>query len=323
MSDEVLNTEVVTDHTPEPEVAPIPEKSASQTLPKTETAPATVTNAAVPGSEVVNPVYTPNFKFKAMKEEREFDEWMKPAIKDAETEKKAREILEKAYGLDHFKEKDKTQSQELGQYRNAFQQQTENINTAMSHVQRNDFDSFFEHVKIPNEKIYEWVLEKVRRQALPPEQRQVYDQLDAQKRQDFLQSRQMEEIQTQYRATATKAREAEVDYALAKPEVMDVVKSYDAKNGEGSFKQFVAEVGVMHFNLHGEDPSAEQAITSALNRIGDGWRARQATPAQVVAAEEKPLPVIPNVSGKNMSPIGKTPKSIDDIRKMRQEMIGA
>lgn len=297
--------------------APVTEsKVASE---KTSTAPeitpgVSLTDAS--GGDSVPPTYTPNTKFKVMDKEHEFDAWLTPHIKDAETEKKAKELYEKAYGLDYVKPKFEAAQKELGEYKTSYNNLYKDASEALTFKNNGDLDSFFQKVALSPEKVYEWVLEKLNRQNLPPDQRRVYDELDAKKRNEYQQSRQIEESENRYRQVATQAREAEVDFVLARPEIHNTVKNYDAKNGQGAFKQFVAEYGVMHFNAYGEDPSADTAISAVLKRLGDAYQGQQALTASPTASGEKPLPVIPNVSGKNVSPVRKSPRSIDDIKKI-------
>ena len=298
-----------------------PETAAPASTPsspeKTSGFPAAIT-PAVPVAPAA-PAFTPNFKFKVRNEEREIDEWARAAMKDADSEKKVREIFEKAYGVDYMKPKFDGLEKDLGQYKDAYTNLHADTTEAMTYKNNGDLDSFFDKVSLSKEKVYEWVLNKVERQNLPPEQQKVYNELDAKKRDEYHQSRKIDDIEKRYQHIATQAREAEVNSVLARNDISQIVQSYDAKNGEGSFKAFVAEYGVMHFNVHGEDPSAETAIQAVLKRVGDAYRGQPASNS-APANGEKQLPIIPNVSGKNVSPTRKAPKSIDDLRKMGQEM---
>lgn len=314
-TNEVVTTPVV--ESAQPTVTGTPDaKSASATSPQTPEA----STEKKEGTEVpVQPAFTPNFKFKVMDKEHEFDEWLRPIVKDAETEKKAKELYEKAYGLDYVKPKYETTQKELDQYKTNYQSLYNDASEAMTFKNNGDLDMFFEKVALKPEKVYEWVLGKLERQNLSPEQRRVYDELDNKKRAEYTQSRQISESEARYQQMATQAREAEVNYVLARSDINQTVQNYDAKNGDGAFKQFVAEYGVMHFNAYGEDPSAETAISAVLKRLGDAYRGQPAPTMQAPTATDKPLPVIPNVSGKNVSPTRKSPRSIDDIKKIAAE----
>ena len=265
------------------------------------------------------PTYTPNYKFKVMDQEKEFDPWIRGAIKDAETEKKVKELYEKAYGLDYVKPKYEQTQKEYGNLSQQYQSLYNDANEAMYYKRQGDLDAFFEKVQLQPEKVYQWVLDKIQRQNLPPEQQRVYNELEQRRRAEFQASGQMQEMQQQYHAMASQAREAEVNSVLARNDIHPIVQAYDAKNGPGAFRHFVAEYGVMHYNVHGQDPTAQQAVDAVMKRLGDAYRSGPTNVASPASGGEKPLPVIPNVAGKAVSPTRKSPRSIDDLRKLAQE----
>src|SRR5688500_3044500 len=82
---------------------PVETTTATTTEPPKETEPPT---EGEPPKEV--PQYTPNYKFKVMDEEKEFDDFLKGAIKTKEDEEKLRDIVTKAYGLDAHKKTHET-----------------------------------------------------------------------------------------------------------------------------------------------------------------------------------------------------------------------
>lgn len=293
-------------------------------------APAQAQKEGGDGAIPTIPTYTPNTKFKVMDKEHEFDEWIRPHIKDAETEKKAKELYEKAYGLDYVKPKYESSQKELETVKTSYQSlyndaaealQYKNMSMDSSGQLTNSaaLEAFFKKTSLPNEVVYQWVLEKLNRNNLPPDQRRVYDERDAKDLERFHQSRQIEESDSRYQKIATQAREAEVNYVLARPDINQVVQNYDSEHGTGSFKRFVAVMGKQHFDIHGEDPSGETAVSEVLKYIGKAYRGQTAQPMVPTASGEKPLPVIPNVSGKNISPTKKSPRSIEDIRKFAAE----
>lgn len=268
------------------------------------------------------PEYAPNYKFSVMDKEHEVDEWMRPWIKDLDTEKKVKDLYTKAYGLDYTKEREKTLNEELGNYKTNYTSLYSDVEEAMTFKNKGDLDSFFKKVGLENDVIYDWILAKINRQNLPPEQKQVYERLEAKERAESEQARQLEHLSKQYQSMAEKSREMEVDFGLNNPEVKDIVSSYDAANGHGAFKRFVAEVGVSHFHLTGEDLPAEKAISTVIKRIGSGFS--HASKAQTTQPQntEKQLPVIPNISGRNISPTKKSPRSINDLKKLAEEVTG-
>ena len=283
----------------------------------------TVTNKAEPQAAPAlpeKPQYQPNYKFKSMQKEHEIDEWARSFIKDQDTEKKFKELYEKAYGLDHYKGKVETTAQERDQYKTAYTNLHQDASEAMEFKNRGDLDGFFEKVGLNPDKVYQWVYEKIQRQNLPPEQQKVYNDLEAKNRETYQYSRQITEMETRYQQIATQAREAELNSVLARADINPIVQSFDAKWGPGAFKQEVAKRGVMHHSVYGEDPAAETIVSELVKYVGDAYKAQPTPVSTPTASGDKPLPVIPNVSGKNVSPTRRAPKSIDDIRKIAAEM---
>jgi hypothetical protein len=109
--------------------------------------------------EVVPNAYKPNFKFKALGKEMEIDKFLHDAIKDAESEKKIRELYEKAHGLDYIKPmRDRLQeeNQALVQEKQGMDYQLK----ALSHfVQTDNMGAFFQALKIPEDKVLKYALE--------------------------------------------------------------------------------------------------------------------------------------------------------------------
>lgn len=273
------------------------------------------------GQEADNaPAFSPNFKFKVSGEEKEMDEWIRPVIKDAEIEKKIRKLYEDANGLEPIaKWRDKLQAdnQDLS---SKYSTLYNDVSEAMQAKHRGDLGTFFERTGVSDEQVAKYMLEKINRQQLPPEQQQIYNELDAKRRAEVFQARQLEETETKYREMASQAREWEVDQWLNKPDISSIVGRYDAANGKGAFKHFVAQQGVAHHAIYGEDPQVETVISTALKILGDAYR-NQTVPQSIVQPNgEKTLPVIPNVSGKNVSPTHKNVRSVDDLRKIQREM---
>lgn len=300
-----------------PEVVEVPSSEPSPEVPAPKTPEATPTIGAPEGAAAA-PQYTPSYKFKVHGEEKEFDEYIRPVIKDAETEKKIKELYEKAYGLDHVKPKFETTQRERDELKQTYGKLNQEVSHILEYRDKGDLDTFFRKLNVSDEQVAQYIIDKAKRQSLPPEERRVYDELDSKRRSEIEQSRQIADYDQRFMQMATQARAAELDSVLARTDINGIVQKYDSLNGPGSFKHFVAEIGVMYHTQYGQDPSAQDAVSAALKRLGNAYNSQPATvPSQTA---EKQLPVIPNISGKGMSPINKKPKSIDDLRKAAKEM---
>lgn len=278
------------------------------------------------------PVYTPNFKFKVMDRELEIEEAYRSIIKDAKTEAKVRELHEKAYGLDAIKpryqdvrEKYKSLNQEHTNFKG-------NIQKTLSKLERGDMDGFFNDVKIPREKIFQYVLDKLNYQNLPPEQQRMIDAQRSQEERAYQLELQNQELQQAYQHQAVQARTVEMHSALSRPNVKSVSDAFDAARGQGAFENEVIRRGQLAYYTTGKDITADQAVQEVLQLLGQPAREQtQAAPqqaamnAQAQQAMNQPQaqgqrpPVIPAVTGRSTSPARRSPKSLDELRQMAKE----
>lgn len=276
------------------------------------------------GSEAETPVaqYQPNYKYKVNDQDKEFDEFIKSSIKDKETEEKARKLYADAYGLEAIKPKYDDFKKKYPELENNYNQ----LNTAVSEVLdlgEKDLGMFFERLKIPEERVAQWMLERIRKMELPPEQKQMYDQFEETRRQNFLLQKQFQELSGQTQAQQVHARTLELESGLQRPEVSSFASAFDAARKQpGAFRNEIQEWGLYEWKVNGKDISAQEAIQRVMSRYSG-----MITPAAIGADPaqqtiEKPLPVIPRLQGKAVSATGKQVRSIADIRKKAEELAG-
>ena len=289
--------------------------------------------AAVAGTEgtdtpVTPPGYTPNYKFKAMGKEHEFDEFVRGAIKDQEHEAKLRSIYEKAHGLDFMKgrfnetrEHLRTRETELGSI-------TNELKEVGSYISKKDYGSFLKKFNIPENDMLEWAVQYAQRKQLPPEQQQVYDAQDAAQTQLRDVQKQNEWLQEQYRSQMAQIRQSELNQALADQSISEFTNSYDERVGQqGAFQMEVVRRGALHYQMTGQDLPPAEVVKQTLFALGWQGQTQQGTqqPSNVTRMPTQGMvngkpPVIPNVSGKSVSPVKKAPKSLDDLRNLSKSM---
>lgn len=279
-----------------------------------------------PAKEVVEAVsseeqkYSPNFKFKVLDKEHEIDEFIRPAIKDADSEKKIREIYEKAYGLDSVKSDRQNLKSELAEVKEKMSQTDSALETLGSYVRKKDYDSFFEGLDIPKQDILQYALKLVQREQMSPEQKAQWEA----SRQTQQQARYLEQQNQQLLASqqqfAVQQRTWELQQAIGSPEVKVFADAYNAGMGSpDSFNDYVIQIG-QAYAARGQDIPAQQAVQEAikhLRAINPGLGQSQAA-AQVVQPTAKP--VIPNIQGRGTSAVKSTVKSLDDLRKKAKEI---
>lgn len=272
--------------------------------------------------------YTPNFKFKVKDKELEFDDFLKPIIKTKDLETKARELYEKAHGLDEVKtarEAFKTQAEE---WKGKFTQVEQSLHTLGTYVKKGDFRTFFQALNIPKDKIIQYAIEELKYQELPPEQRAAIEQQREREIAFEQAGTQNQQLQQQMSQLVQQQATFELNQELARPEIATAITAYDTRLGQaGAFKAEVIRRGQYYEAVHKISPPASQLVTEILSLIGVQAQAQQgtqasstATPSQV-AHNQQQKPVISSFAGGGAkSPTRKVPSSIEDLRKMRQNL---
>src|SRR6266403_5535444 len=274
--------------------------------------------------------YTPNYKFKAMDKMHEIEEWMRPYIKDAETEKLARKLHEKAYAIDDIKAQKDSYRQNYEQLQPQAQHMANQIATVERYKKTNDFDSMFNYLGITNDQILNHAQKILDVAKMSPEQRQQLDSQRYLQEQTFQQQNQNSELMQMYQAQAVQTRTLELNYALDRPDSKKISDAWDSKTGQpGSFRALVIKEAQNHAMLTGEDLSGDQAVQNVLNNYGKVLSLEAAIPQQNAQAIPQPgnlpgqpnaAPIIPHVAGKGGSPVKKKPRSIADLKALGKSM---
>jgi len=297
-----------------------------------------------PGGEAAPQAYTPNYSFKVLEDQSEFEDWAKPYIKDEETEKKFRDLYERAHGIEHVKadrqtlrEENVSIKQEVGQYRTV-------LGKINEMKQSGDWDSYFEALDVPKEVILKQA-QKLIHLHQDPQAAARYEQ----ERQQHWQMHQQQESQSALQQQLSEMRSQQVDMAITYGPQASFVNEFDRRVGkQGAFKDEVFKAGVYHFQTTGQDLPVQDAINQVLslagyqpnnpqpmafsqpNQAGNPYAPGQgqfmqpnapgqASPPQQPGAQARP-PVLPNISGTGGSPVKAVPKSIDDLRRRRESM---
>lgn len=290
-----------------------------------------------PGGEAPK-AYIPNYRFKVLDKEHEVDEFIRPAIKDADAEKKIKELYEKAYGLDEVKSSRekvrseyqayKSQTEPLvGTVREAAQLYQSAINAYKSGNQRKgifQMEEAFKHLGIDDQVLKQYVFNKLQAAELDPEQKAYYNQHRELEIQNAQMQRQMHEFQRQAEQLQVQTRTQELTQVLSNPEITNIVKSFDARNGLGSFQNEVILRGQQIYNLQGRDASAEEVVSDIIKKYGlqsaHSQTIQPAASAGVVAPQE--VPVIPVVKAGSTSGVGKNIATVEDLSAYRKQKYG-
>lgn len=274
------------------------------------------------GAVAEAPSYVPNYKFKVNNEEKEFDEFVRGGIKDKDTEEKVRKLYADAYGLEYVKPKYEMTQKELKEWQGKYGSLESGVKEILG-LRDKDFGQFLERTGASKEMVAKWMLEELKRQELPPEQKQWYDQLRETRRQNELLQKQLQQNESAVQEQSVQARTVELDSTLQRPEISAYAEAYDSyRKKPGAFREMIIRHGIAEWNVNQRDVPAEQAVQEVMSILGETYRGNAIPQAQAQVADDKPLPVIPNIKTGGSSPMGKQIKSIDDLRKRAAELRG-
>lgn len=287
----------------------------------------------IPGQRAPDPAspstFVPNYKVKIMETERDIPELLRPLMKDAESAKAVKEIMEKAYGLDYVKPKldeARTQLTQVSTQHSAVMRQ---IGIAQQQFKSGDIDSWLKTLAVPQESILQWVADKLEYSKLPPEQKAFLDERKQANERVMYAEQQASHYQQQHEQSLTQQVQMGLESALAKPEVDVVAKAYDARMGKpGAFRAELNRRGDYYWRTTNKVTPPEQLAQELVQILGPMAPAAQPSPqapaAPAVQATQAPKPpVIPNISGRSATALPSSVKSIADIRAKYNEAVAA
>lgn len=186
-------------------------------------------------------------------------------------------------------------------------------------------DAFFKGLQIPEDKIYQYVADKLKYQELSPEQRNEQDRVTQTQRRAIELEQQNNVLQQQYQQAEIRNREIQLNNALSNADVQNMARSYDQRRGvPGSFKDEIIMRGVALYQKTGKDYSPEEVIQDMMGLIGSPTASssvpNNSQPGMAMSTAVSSVPVIPNVGGKNSAPIKKNIKSLDEMRKLANSL---
>lgn len=272
-------------------------------------------------------------KIKVMDKEHDVPDFLKAAVKTPEEEKQLREIMEKAIGLDYVKPKYIEAREQAKVATQSFNGLLGQVQEAQALYAKGDMDGFFKRLSIQEEKVLQWLQDKVNYQQLPPEQKQVLDERRAAEERAEHAERQAQQYQTNHEQMLAQQVQMSLDSELAKSEVQQVAQAFDSRMGEGAFLNEVRRRGDYIWRTENKLVPPAQIVKEMMTFLGTpapATPAAAATPTQAPAAPQvqaatpaastPKTPVVPNISGRSASAVKTTIRSIDDIKKRSKEL---
>lgn len=282
--------------------------------------------AGVAGAPVVPQSYQPNYKYRAAMEEKEIEEFWRPLMKDAESEKRVKQLFTKVDGFDALKQSRDQLRNQFETLDGDFKNMSQTVHRFNDSVARGDLSSAFRLAGITNEQIFRWTQQQLQLMEMSPEQRQHYEKTQQTQSQNYELQQQVSQLQQAFQDSTVQARSVQLEVTLSRPDIASFANSWDSNAGTpGAFRQFVIDEAKKVYYDSGRDLSPDEAVGMVMSRFGKFLNAG-GTPAAPVAGQatvgssaQSAKPVIPNVSGKAASPVKKVPRSLDDLKKLAKE----
>lgn len=319
---------------PEPEAAQDDPSPAPEPQAEPKQSPEAEPEVEASGEAEPSP-YDPNLKFTVLDEEHEIPEYMKQVIADEEREKEIRELYEKAYGLDHVKEKYKNTKTRLEEINNKYQRVETGLKQLQTDLQEGNLDQVFKKLNLSDDKVLQWVADKVKYEEMDPEERARVDQARQAEEQQRQLATQNKTLQEQAQEAIVNAKRVELQAVMSRPDVQAFEKQFDERLGKGAFQDAVLKQGELAFHLEQKDISVEDAVKRVFQLTGTPFGQTTQEPATPPTQSQDPKEtqqtqnskvtdkVIPNIEGSpSSSPVGTKPKSIDDLKKLYNQMAG-
>lgn len=303
--------------TTEPAVATPATEPAQVTDPAQVAAPATPEAVQ---AEPAAPAYTPNFKVKVKDQEKEIDEMFRPLIKDAETEKKVKEIFEKAYGIDFVKEDRKSLKAEYEGFKGQVVPYLQEYHNFTSLRDKGNLGAALQVAGITDDQIFEYAVQKLEMEK-NPHQANLYKQHTQQTLSQIQMEQELARYKQQEQQSETQKFQSDLNEAVGR--YQDIATALGQKLGNpNAFMDEVFDHGLAQHNK-GIQLTVEQAAEAVANKYRPfmGTSPIQQTQIQAApAAAQAPRPAtLPHVGSSNVSPVRKQVTSVEDLRALSRQ----
>ncbi len=310
-----------------PADAPVATETVSDTLAPEGTSPAADTIAAQSVDPLLaapaTPAYTPDFKVKIKGKEHEIDEMFRGLIKDADSEKKVKEIFEKAYGIESVKADRQAIKQEHEGFRSAVIPFLQTYDQFTQLRDQGNLGAAFKVANISDEQVFEYALQKLQMDQNPVMAKTFQAQQESS----------IKELELQRKVAMYEQRDtvtAEQSFANELEQSMEanasLVNQINQKFGsEEFFRDEVVQYGLLQMRK-GVQVSPSEATAAVVNKYKQFFPSNslQTAPAAASVASAAPTAparpsTMPNVGNTNVSPVAKKVRSMEDLFAAQKE----
>lgn len=270
--------------------------------------------------------YQPNYSFKVLDQELEFDERVKSAIKDKESEDYFRDLYTKAHGLDSYKTKLESKSSEAEQFQNQYSTvsgEYEKLRDGveqLGNLSQKDFTTFQKYMNIPDDQILKRAQQIISLKDRPESERTQIDDLYRGRVEGFRTQSEMQNLQQQNQQLMERQHQFELNQALSQQNIVSFQSEFDKKLGAGAFMKHVENYGRSETEMRKSYVAPLEAV-SAVYKIYKDLFTSNADNLQQSQRNAPPPPPPSNLgSGANRTSTRKQVRTLDDLRKLAQQM---
>lgn len=285
--------------------------------------------AAAEAAEKV--AFKAKLKYRSWGKDNDVPELFHGLMTDEKKEKFVHDLLNRAQSADIIRERMQEVKQSRDQAHQAYMQVMEPIRLGQEAYKRGDMDSVFETLRIDPNKVLQWAYEKVQLSQMPPEQRKLHEERAQAQRLNWENERKISAMSQQSLEQQADQLDQMIDLVLERQDFSSFAQEFDTRKGkQGAFRDVVALMGDQEYQRTGKLISPLEAAKMAVDFLGMKTGTQAAPQAQAVTpqpqAQPAPAPAekkvtLPNVGGQKASAPAKAKvKSIDDLRKIHQQM---
>lgn len=294
--------------------------------------------------------WEPNFSIRSMKFdengnavdfETEIPEKFRGLITDKESEAELKKIFSAANGIDYVQARRDQYRAQKEQYEKYIGQVQERLSGVDEMIQAGDLETAFKTMAIPEEKVLQWVLDKIEYSKLEPGQRQLIDsQRASEKRAKALEMENKSMFQSQMQTMAQNKAIA-LDAIMERPDLKAVIEAYDSRPGkkpqDPTFRDLVINHGELtwHRSRGKIDASPIESVEAVLRDMGieQGYRPAQSTAPTMARTQQnpasparqtqaKPAQSLPNVASRAASPTTPRITTKAQLMERRKQILG-
>jgi hypothetical protein len=282
-----------------------------------------------PDVEVVEPVaetkpeFKPDFTYKFNGEVKEMDQMFHGLIKDEESNKRIRDLIERSEATEYHKTRTKEFESKIGEWQpkvellEQFQSAYDSAKTPEDHL------ALLNEIGYNPESLKDVVREILRREQMTPEEQQQFAarQRDALEKNQLMSQNQV--LAQEYNSALMSLTQQQMDFELGKAENSELARAYEEVNGEGSFQEFFLERGMYYTQITGKHVPPGEVMARVAKEFAPFLSRKQEAGASAQPQVLKPKhKTMPSVGTQSASPTQSSIRSLDDLKAKYNQLTG-